>query len=103
MDTKYIAKKLFQCKELVKNAISEAQKEIYQEYLEFWQEKAKNIKIHSHEPEPEIEVIIKPEDDDWEVKEAANFKVKFPDKKAYYKRDGVVYKTRAFTEFLKSK
>lgn len=39
MDNEYINTKILNCKKLVKTAISEAQKAVYQGYLEFWQEK----------------------------------------------------------------
>lgn len=130
MDTEYIAKKLFQCKELVKNSTSEDQKKIYQGYLEFWQEKAKNIKIHSkipikealkeaEKPEP-IEVeTSEPETmgDNWkglnkmidaipqwtaeeELVKAEEFEATYPNKHAYLRRNGEVLKTKAFKEFL---
>jgi len=110
MDTKYIARKLFQCEELVKNSTSEEQKKIYQGYLEFWQEKAKNIKIHSKipikesfkevEPEP-IEVVEEPQ---WTAEEellrAEEFEATYPNKHAYLRRNGEILKTKAFKEFL---
>ena len=128
MDTEYIAKKLFQCKELVENSTSEEQKKIYQGYLEFWQEKAKNIKIHSkipikeslkeaEKPEPivvltqtpieeevgpeSVEVIEEPQ---WtaeeELSRAEEFEATYPNKHAYLRRNGEILKTKAFKEFL---
>ena len=129
MDTEYIAKKLFQCKELVENSTSEEQKKIYQGYLEFWQEKAKNIKIHSkipikgpikeplkeiEKPEsievviPELEVEPEPEKvteepqrtADEELLRAEEFEATYPNKHAYLRRNGEILKTKAFKEFL---
>ena len=90
----YIELKIKQCNHLVNGATSENQKEIYQDYLDFWESKLEAIDSNNW---------IEPEDDNWEVKEATEFKVKFPNKKAYYKRDGTVHKTKAFIEFLNLK
>jgi len=74
-------------KVLVETATSEAQREIYQGYLEFWQRK---IAV-------EIGSII--EDLIVEQREE-EFKLQFPNKNAYYTRDGITHKTKAFKEFL---
>lgn len=115
---------------LVENATSEAQREIYQGYLEFWQEKL-GVK-----PEPElvdtaeVDEIITPivaeiekpeevyldhleealtpllEDDSTIIHEELRksyeelFKLEYPNKQAYYNRDGQKLKTKAFIEFL---
>jgi len=50
MDTEYIDKKIKQCKKLVKNATSEAQKEIYQGYLDYWITKS-NLKTDTETSE----------------------------------------------------
>lgn len=63
MDDEYIARKIHMCIELVNTATSEAQKEIYQGYLKFWQEKHKNIIISTsvdEDQEPEVEDKIPP-------------------------------------------
>ena len=113
----YVERKIHMCIELVKNAISEAQKAVYQGYLESWQEKHKNQIISIKPPEnvmsrksrtrvcrdneEEPEVI---EESRIEPKIAeAEFKRKFPNKKAYYKRNGKTQITKAFKEFLISK
>lgn len=101
MDHEYIARKIHMCKELVDNATSEAQKEIYQGYLEFWQHKHKNIIINQRiESKDEVESII---EDLTEVQKAAEFELKYAPKKAYYNRDGKTHETKAFKEFLISK
>ena len=81
MDKNYINRKIKNCKELIRDATSEAQMDIYQGYLEFWQKKTKKVSIK-------------------EAKEA--FKLEFPNKKSHYKRDDKLYRTKAFKEFLKS-
>lgn len=97
MDTKYIARKLFQCKELVEAASSEDQKKIYQGYLKFWQEKAKNIKITPDPVKKSEDVIV-----DIADQHADEFETENAPKQAYYKRNGQWIKTRAFEEYLKS-
>jgi len=112
----YIELKIKQCNHLVNGATSENQKEIYQDYLDFWTNKLESIDSNNWIEPKKDEGIIKStlldgelrkaiagEDDDWEVKEATNFRIKFPNKKAYYKRDGTVHKTKAFIEFLNLK
>lgn len=95
MDTKYITRKLYQCKDLVEAASSEDQKKIYQGYLEFWQEKAKNIKITPDPVKKSEEVIV-----DLADHHAHEFEIENAPKQAYYKRNGQWIRTKAFEEYL---
>ncbi len=98
MDKEYIKIKIENCKYLISNANSAAQKAVYQGYLELWQEKAKNIKIHPSKPKKEPPEEPEEEEVDYE----SMFKIKYPNKNAYYIRDGRRYSTKLFIEFLKS-
>ncbi len=90
----YINLKIVNCKELVKNATSEAQAEIYIGYLEFWQKKLKPKKTY---PDVEYNSVVYND-----ANYIEQYMAKFPNKKAYYKRNGKSYKTRGFKEFLKN-
>ena len=129
MDEEYIKIKIENCNYLIENANSPAQKIIYQGYLKFWKEKLDEkppeikktvqdvksisdfkfeIKLKSpKEPKPkeeppevdEVETII---EDLTEIQRAEEYIVKFPNRKAYYTREGKRYPTKLFQEFLKS-
>ena len=98
MSEEYIARKIENCKKLIETASSPEQKKIYRGYLEFW--KFNNLKIKVPPEEKIIEATIL---DLGEVQKAAEFENKYPPKKAYYIRDGISNKTKAFQEFLKNK
>jgi len=101
-----VNRKIKQCRELMANAISPKQRTIYRGYLQFWQEKItkSNQKTDtetgegfSTPPTKEINPIIEGLIVAIREKE---FKHKFPNKNAYYTRDGITHKTKAFKEFL---
>ena len=83
MDKAYIDRKIEQCQGLVETATSDAQKKIYQKYLDFW--------ISKSEPKG-AEVL--------ERTLADEFEEKYAPKQAYYNRDGKKNKTKAFKEYL---
>lgn len=96
-------------KVLVETATSEAQKEIYQESLEYWEGLIKGKP--KPEPEPvwgpaeEAKITIVRKDPDGvheQLKKSYEelFKLEYPNKQAYYNRDGQKLKTKAFIEFL---
>ena len=89
MDQEYINRKIAKCQKLVDNATSEAQKEIYQGYLDYWITKS-NRKTDTETGERVSTPLTK----------EAEFKFQFPNKNAYYTRDGITHKTKAFKEFL---
>ena len=100
----YVERKIHMCIELVENATSDAQRKIYQGYLEFWQDKHKNQIISIEKPpeekppeEDEIEAII---EDLTEAQKIEEFELKNFPKKAYYNRNGTTNKTKAFQDFL---
>ena len=95
MDKEYIKIKIENCNYLIKNSNSPAQKTVYQGYLKFWQKQIPK----EPKPKDEIESVI---DDLTVLQKAEEFEVKFPNKKAYYTREGKTYPTRLFKEFLKS-
>ena len=101
MDKEYIKIKIENCNYLIKNANSAAQKTVYQGYLKFWQKQIpKEPKPKEEPPEvDEVETII---EDLTEIQKAEEFEVKFPNRKAYYTREGKTYPTKAFQEFIKS-
>ncbi len=96
MNQDYINLKIRNCKELIQSSTSEAQKKIYKEYLIFWQ--AKNVDPWGDIPENVGSII----QDLTEAQRAEEFRHKYPNKKAYYKRNGKYLETRRFKEFLKS-
>jgi len=83
MDKAYIKRKIENCKNLIENATSEAQRLEYLVYLEFWEAK-RGVKVYI------------------DVDKAQLFEAEFPLRKAYYKRDGKQYKTKRFKEYLKN-
>ncbi len=87
MDDEYIPRKIKNCKDLISNATSEAQKEAYREYLDKW--------IKRLDEYGEIDPVDRALDDQL-------YEKKFPNKRAYYKRNGKYQKTRGYKEFLKS-
>ena len=123
----YIDVKIKNCKELIASAISDAQREIYQGYLDFWQghdaeaetkekerlaEENKRLaeeevkKLHEEEArkkatediEKVIELVeISPEQ---EMKYAEEFETINPNKHAYRYSDGEKLQTNAFEEFI---
>ena len=115
MSEDYIARKIENCKKLIETALSPEQKKIYKSYYQYWKEK---IKVP---PEEELIESTQTITDDLvafslnpaeinatildlgEVQKAAEFENKYPPKKAYYIRDGISNKTKAFQEFLKNK
>ena len=84
MNQDYISRKIKNCKDLISNATSKAQAEIYRGYLENW------TRENGETPD-----LI-------ETHKADEFEHEFPNKKAYYKRNGKYLKTCRFKEFLKS-
>ena len=130
MDEAYIKRKIENCRMLVNTAISEAQKKIYQGYLEFWKDKSGSTTIDKKidivekdevkpilEPEPveaieeEPEVIEQPKieskiaeitklKEQLEARKADAFEIINPNKHAYLRRNGEILKTKAFKEFL---
>lgn len=128
MDKNYIKRKIKNCEGLVDNAISDAQKAVYEGYLEFWQEKLGGPKESEEElkepfdlgkfndiafklamPSKEVAEITLDDIEDI-PKEPEEVTVEFDDKsineyeedtgkKAIWK--GVI--TNGFKEFLKSK
>lgn len=105
----YVEKKIHNCMELVENATSNAQREVYQGYLEFWQDKHKDQIIKPKEPkEPEEVPEEIPEEESDEIEFESEPALEFDDKsineyeeatgrKAIWK--GVI--TNGFKEFLK--
>jgi len=123
----YIEKKIENCQALIASAISDAQREIYQGYLDFWQghdadavemekkrlvEEDKRIaeeevkKLHEEEArkkaaedlEKVIELVeISPAQ---EMKYAEEFETINPNKHAYRYSDGEKLQTNAFEEFI---
>ena len=116
----YVLKKIENCKMLVETAISEAQRAVYQGYLDFWQGKddataaaeEKRIveeelkKLHeaearkkaAEEVEKAIELVeITPAQ---EMKYAEEFETINPNKHAYRYLDGEKLQTNAFVEFI---
>jgi len=95
----YVNNKISNCRGLVENAISEAQREIYRGYLDFWLKKKPMDTIKDLPIVEDLPV-------DWEgleeVEYAADFEADNPNKQAYYNRDGKTHKTKAFKEYLKS-
>jgi len=87
-----VNRKIKQCRELMANAISPKQRTIYRGYLQFWQEKItkSNLKTDTETSERVSTPLTK----------EAKFKLQFPNKHAYYTRDGITHKTKAFKEFL---
>ena len=120
MDKEYIERKIKNCQGLVDTALSEEQKEVYQGYLDFWQEKLEKPKPSKEviiEPEPEEpipepileEPILEPEEEeengDPERPESyyvEQFKAQFPNKLPYRTANGEQVLTNAFKEFLKN-
>ena len=88
MEKEYIARKISNCKKLISTAISPEQEKIYQGYMKFWT-KVKNTTQQAEpaESDPAVEQFV----------------AEYPNKKAYYKRNGVIHQTKAFQEFLKNK
>ncbi len=92
MDKNYITKKIINCLDLINNATSDAQREVYQGYLELWQKRLEKST-------PPLKDVVEYDDD---ITDEAKYKLEFPNRKAYYTKDGNLQKTRGFTEFLKS-
>ena len=100
MNQDYINLKIRNCKKLIQSSTSEAQKKIYKEYLVFWQLKEFDLLHFKNGNAPKnIGSIIQ---DLTEAQRAEEFRHKYPNKKAYYKRNGKYLETRRFKEFLKS-
>lgn len=94
----YINRKIENCENLVENASSQEQKEIYQEYLVFWQRYLPLIlskEIPTIPAKKSEETIVDIADQYADVFEFEN-----APKQAYYKRDGKTHKTKAFKEYL---
>jgi len=117
----YVNTKIENCQRLVDEAISDAQREVYQEYLDFWKKWKTSEKKVSREDQP-LEVSGNEKTDmgnsfeesepvqslresnskspEPEVDYETEFKKEFPGKQAYYNRNGKTHITKAFREFL---
>ncbi|KKL20713.1 hypothetical protein LCGC14_2452740, partial [marine sediment metagenome] len=108
MDKEYIKIKIENCKYLISNANSAAQKSVYEGYLKFWQKQIPKEEIESViddltvlQKAEEFEVDEIYEDVDYEQL----YKAKYPNRNPYSNVrnvNGKYVKTRAFKEFLKS-
>lgn len=99
MDKAYIEAKISKCIRLVENATSEAQREIYQGYLDHWKsfdKKSSIVEVSPGVTEKSEETIV-------DINDYADiFEIENAPKQAYYKRNGQWIKTKAFKEYLKS-
>jgi deoxyribodipyrimidine photolyase len=92
-----VNRKIKNCQELVDNATSEDQKKIYRGYLDFWKNWKAAEKKKPKEVIPEKIELLEVID---EVPPEAEFKRNFPNKQAYYSRNGEMHMTKAFKEYL---
>ncbi|KKM73163.1 hypothetical protein LCGC14_1413260 [marine sediment metagenome] len=93
IDKSYITLKIKNCKNLIENATSDDQIEIYEGYLLFWRKKLTPI----------VKKIDSKNDEIYDDRDyATEFEIENPLRKAYYKRDGKLIKTKRFKEYLKS-
>ena len=129
-DNEYVKRKIENCKGLIDNATSDAQREIYQGYLDYWKglndevadeiakrEKAEQLAVAKAELEKiQAEEARKKADADLEIitklatvtpgREnflAEEFEGENPNKHAYRYKDGEKIKTSAFIEFITTK
>lgn len=115
----YIEMKISRCRGLVENATSDAQREIYQGYLDFWEKWKTAEKKTEAKEEPmgvvwldeseegykrteltEKNILTSSLDKSIEVDYESEFKRDFPNKQAYYSRNGEMHITKAFKEYL---
>lgn len=101
MDRAYINRKILNCEKLIAAANTDAQKKIYQGYLDFWTKKLpKPVEIIIEADPLELKFLEEGEEDLEEAKYANIFEIENAPKQAYYNRDGKTNKTKAFKEYL---